>query len=411
MGCFCFQVLFSFLRRRQRRDAPPACSEAGGTVATVGHGNEPPLPCRPARSSAPSLSLKPSPSLKPAPPPPLPPFLQLPVEIVVYLCQEYLPPVSAVALSLTCKDLYGLLFTGTKRGLVVDAFGREGLQLLLEKDIGHSWWYCQGCSLLHPISTRGPAGDGMVNGRKVHSFGYDLARPHHSKQFLDGSGFHIDYQSVRLAMNRHFLGPPNGLPLENFEVEAVSASGSLLPWREKWSARIRQDELFLSATRTLSSAGWEDEAFRAALDSEWRQVCGHRRVSTQATQPYCIGALRRPSPTTATIFTPCRDIVESCRRCLADYTTTVEWKWLGKTQPTAYWLITITSYYRLGDGRSHRDPKWEGFGKWETAFACWMERDMAAYPVGAVKAAWDSHESKPAEAAPERGERRRTEPP
>lgn len=64
----------------------------------------------------------------------------------------------------------------------------------------------------------------------------------------------------------------------------------------------------------------------------------------------------------------------------------------GEKQPAGYWLITITSYYRLGSGRSHQDPKWEGFGRWMTAFACWMRRDMAAYPPGAVKAVWDSHE-------------------
>lgn len=236
----------------------------------------------------------------------------------------------------------------------------------------------------------------MINGGcKIHPNVFDLARPHHSQKFLDGSGFNIDYQSVRLAMNRHFFGPPNGLPLENFEVEAISTS-SLLPWQETWSARILQDELFLSATRTLSSAGWDDEAFRAALDSDWREICGHLRVSTQVTQPYYIKALRRPSPTSANIFTPCRNVVDSCRQCLADYATTVERKREdankacgGEKQPTEYWMITLTSYYRLGSGRSHQDPKWTEFGRWGTACTIGLRRDMAAYPRGAVKAVWD----------------------
>ena len=61
-------------------------------------------------------------------------------------------------------------------------------------------------------------------------------------------------------------------------------------------------------------------------------------------------------------------------------------------QPTAYWFISITSYQRLGSGRSPMDTKWEAFGNVMTASAWRMQRDMSAYPPGAVKAMWESHE-------------------
>jgi hypothetical protein len=167
-------------------------------------------------------------------------------------------------------------------------------------------------------------------------------------------------------MNRHFLGPPNGLPLESFDVKGRSPcfnpwKGRPLRWREEWSARILQDELFLSAKRTLSSVGWTDERLRESLDQEWCQICGHVRTSL-AMPSHTVNALRRPSPESAGFFAPCRDLVESCRQCLTDYTTTVERRRDDTGQTTESWFITVTSYYQLGSGRSPTDAKWEAFG-------------------------------------------------
>jgi hypothetical protein len=315
-------------------------------------------------------------------------LLQLPVDIILYLCREHLPPSSAAAFSLSCKALFALVFSGARRGLKAEASELQDLLLMLEKDHGHGWWYCHGCALLHPISSRGPTGGGRA-GDPSWVFYRDPVRPHHSRRWLEGSGFSIDYQTVRLAMNRHFLGPGNGLPLENFNVKAISTTRSSLPWQEKWSARIVLDELFLSATRTLSGAGWADEPLRAAFDGEWREICGH--VRTSGHPRHTVDALLRP--TSGAFFTPCRGVVGSCRQCLMDYTVTVERKLQGGDndgeQATAHWFITITSYHQLGSGRSHLDPKWAGFGRRMTAFAWNMKRDMVAYPPGAVKAGWD----------------------
>ncbi|KAK4124505.1 hypothetical protein N657DRAFT_571353, partial [Parathielavia appendiculata] len=125
---------------------------------------------------------------------------------------------------------------------------------------------------------------------------------------LDGSGLNIDYQTVRLAMDRHFLGPPNGLSLENFNIEAISTSGSVLPWQEKWSARMIKDELGSDTTRTLSGAGWADKAPGDALDKTPRQICGH--IRTARPDFSSVNALRRPSSTSAAFFTPCRGLVD-----------------------------------------------------------------------------------------------------
>jgi hypothetical protein len=354
----------------------------------------------------------PSSPLPPSPPQPPPAFLQLPADIVLYLCQERLPPVSAVALSLTCKALFNLVFPRARIGLDMNASERQELQLLLEKDLGHAWWYCHCCSLLRPISTQGPTGGTRDSCSWI--VGWDSSRHYHNRRWLEGSSFSVDYQSVRLAMNRHFYGPLKGLPLESFSVEASSTTlapwqGKWLPWQERWSARVVQDAIFLSATRTLCGAGWTDDSLRAALDHEWRQICAHVRASSPAfcspnphlrpsptSSNFCyIHALLRPSPTSANVFTPCHDLVESCRRCLTDFAITVEQKLEHlklEEQSPAFWFISITSYQRLGSCRSPMDIQWEVFGNLMTASACLMQRDMSAYPRGAVKAMWESHE-------------------
>ncbi|KAK4032270.1 hypothetical protein C8A01DRAFT_50912 [Parachaetomium inaequale] len=318
----------------------------------------------------------------------------LPTDIVLYLHREHLPPATAVALSLTCKALFGLVFPTAAPGFSRDPLERQALQLLLERDLGQHWWYCHGCSLLHRIRSQGPTG-GVHDSSSRRVIIWNPRRPHHNSHFLDGSSFVLDYESVRLVMNRHFLGSPNGLPLESFDVEASSTvfnpwQGRLLPWRERWSARILQDELFLSATSTLSSAGWADETFRAALDHEWRQVCGH--VRTSSALPYhTVTALRHPSREYAGFFAPCRDFVEACGQCLTDYATTVERRRGDAKQPTESWFITVTSYYQLGSGRSPTDAKWEAFGHRTTVSSYFTKRDFVAHPPGAVKAVWDSY--------------------
>ncbi len=323
----------------------------------------------------------------PTPDPPAPVaarLLQLPADIVSYICREHLQPDSVAALALTCKALYGLLFERAK--LALDDHQRQELQLLLEKDMGHSWWYCHTCSVLHAISAQGPTGYSSHQ-----PLGEPDRRPHDS-QFLCGSGFSIDYQTVRLVMNRHFYGPPMGLALEDLSLKRVSLGR--LRWNEAWSAKILRDELFISSTRTLSGMSWNERDLRAALDGECYELCAH--VSTTGPSYSVAAALRRPAFTSMTnrqFFIPCHDVIASCDRCLTDYAVTVERRLIeheGGEDPAAHWFITIISYHSLGSCRSPWGLKWKAFAR-SRAFPT-QRRDMMAYPLGAIKAAWESIE-------------------
>jgi len=133
----------------------------------------------------------------------------------------------------------------------------------------------------------------------------------------------------------------------------------------------------------------------AVIDNYNYEICGHVNVEKYARHP--ISALHLSSSFTG-LFTPCRNVVESCTQCLTDYDTTVEQRWVkirdGKgKRMSACWFITITSYHRLGGGRSPSDTKWHAFaarGFWDLFT---LSRDMIRYPQGAVRQVWKEAES------------------
>jgi hypothetical protein len=202
----------------------------------------------------------------------------------------------------------------------------------------------------------------------------------------------VAYYHVHLVMNRHFLGPPNGLPLSMLESKNTPIYRG---WEEQCSAKILGNELYLCITRTLSGEHLADSAMREAADTYRPSICGHVVIV-----PLSIDALRRPPPPSTEVFAPCRGVVDSCARCLTDYITTVERrKGRGSTRAktqSSYWVITITSYHRLGSGRSSSDLQWQMFVQPFVPSARDISRDVLDCAHGEVKATWDS-------ASPENG--------
>ncbi|KAK0750334.1 hypothetical protein B0T18DRAFT_322069 [Schizothecium vesticola] len=310
------------------------------------------------------------------------PFLELPVDIILYLCRNHLPPVSTQALSLTCKSLFALV--PRQAGLRLIRSDREEFLLLLEKDIGHNWYYCHSCRIMHHFSSSEfsalQSTPRPSNLPRYKCRGYNFVQ-------IGGNLVSIGYPHVRLAMNRHFLGPPNGLPLDNFRLDDASCLG----WKQAWSARILHDELFLSGTRTLWIPDMTDQALRDAVDKRYFSICRH--VFTNKFARHRVKALHHPG-TYPGLFAPCRNVVESCQHCLTDYDTTVKRRWTEtrsgkkKGEPMKEsWFITITSYHRLGGGRSPWDIKWHMFES--GGFQCPnIQRDWFLYPYGGVRQMW-----------------------
>ncbi|KAK4444211.1 hypothetical protein QBC34DRAFT_309493 [Podospora aff. communis PSN243] len=275
-------------------------------------------------------------------------------------------PESILAFALTCKDFYqsdllqrmGMAAGSPLRGQQLHAF-----LLLLEKDpsIGNQWYYCMECCVLHPFTpesdTRSPW-SGIV----------DQMTP---KFCLRSFRYKLTYNHARLVMNRHLYGAPCGLSLDSLNVPPTrvpSESTTESPeWEESWCAKVIDNELFLRATRTISSHDGNHRSLRRFLNSPGYWWCNFTILAMDRLFREPLFADRPPFP----LFFECRDVRCSCRWCPTEWYTTIEWKESPggsqsrgpsssseKQKGQFAWFITVVSYHRLGTCRSFRDWNW-----------------------------------------------------
>ena len=197
--------------------------------------------------------------------------------------------------------------------------------------------------------------------------------PCNSAQFPRSDGaYKLSFGLARLVKNRHHYGEPVGLPLSALNATSVKQG----VWTQSWSARIIDDELFLSATHTIDSCSLGgDPSLRSAIDQSGEySICPHVYPSTT------IDALKRPQDT-SNLFRECQDVHGSCIRCHTDYTTTIERKrnpkrfsssWSGRHTVNTGWVITIVSYYHIESCSSIYERGWNStIGKIGMAPSVW----------------------------------------
>lgn len=160
-------------------------------------------------------------------------LFQLPIELLLEI-SGLLPSGSAVGFALTCSSLFGILFPKpTLHGIQL-----EELLQLLERDLSKQLFYCQPCHTLHHFSPSWSPG---------HQDHFDApCKPKVEVYDTLHLGFHL----ARLAMNKHLLG--GGLNLEQF---TCSLPAYYAGWDISFTARMIQDELYLSVSHTLSLNG------------------------------------------------------------------------------------------------------------------------------------------------------------
>ncbi|KAK4220850.1 hypothetical protein QBC38DRAFT_430041 [Podospora fimiseda] len=282
-------------------------------------------------------------------------FLNLPVDVILLFC-KYLPKSSDVVLSLTCKDLYALIYPNVKLlrlGNYLKCPERQAFLVLLEKDLGCDWYYCPTCSVLHRFA---PFEDPTLYDHR------HLLKPNDCRRdalSFRGARFTIGYHHVRLAMNRHFLGPQKGL------FQFPEKSPGPLGWTEKWSARIIQDELFLSCTRRSLRCSYDQllDLFMSFMSS-WNAVCLHVDLTERT-------GIKNSLNTPGGPFALRKDVLGWCSACVTDYETALE----KHSTPipvvddglTVGWIksesfqMTVVSYHRLGDGCCSDSELWHQF--------------------------------------------------
>lgn len=321
------------------------------------------------------------------------PFLNLPIDVVLLVVDHLRQtPESIHILALTCKSLRKLLNSSAP---ALSPRARDSLLIILEKDpgIGSRAYFCPICRALHNFSpTWGP----LTHEHKLcnpqieysHRCYADVRFP------LRLGTYGLGYHHARLVMNRHLHGVPCGLPLRN--LDAVAIPGQMVPlWKQTWSAKIIDNELFLCAVHTINSSGISDTVLRSLIDRAYHyHICHHIDPSHQ------VAALERTTVSsggTGELFSECRNVLGSCYICLTDHCTTIERRRrqrnvltgaFARNQAVGWdWAITIVAYHQLGSCRSPTDWKWGTItGSVQIKVGDW--RINRPYPPGSVRAKW-----------------------
>lgn len=294
-------------------------------------------------------------------------LLQLPVELLLDI-SGLLPSESAFALALTFTSFFGILFPKDR----LHGIQLEELLQLLERDLSKQFFFCQPCHTLHRFSP---------SWRPRYQDRFD--GPCKPKVELRDT-FQLGFHFARLALNKHLLR--GGLDLEQLTFSLPIYSRG---WGVSSTARVIQDELYLSVTHALSLNGTGPES-RQELEASKPGICNHvtthrprRRLNRSAMQrgnlPYRQWLQQRPcyavpqrnripelaprdSPSYSYSLAECRDTRGSCPVCLTDYSITTNQigtsNFRNETAAKELWDIVIGAYHQLGPYRSQSDWKW-----------------------------------------------------
>lgn len=314
---------------------------------------------------------------KPAVSPP-PPLLQLPIELVLMICEHLdMCPVSYCSLAITCNSLFRILARNGR----LHRLNRENFLWLLERDLGDKFYLCCDCAKLRRFyKSWGPTSpDSYQNCERKDNSARDIGP------------YVLGYHHVRLVMHHHRSGGTKGMPLQNLNQTVAFAT---LPkerykaiWRQDWSARIIDDELFLSAHHTLRARN-KAQLVRA-LDWAFYRICNHIRVMP----PFQVYDSRCPARLLG-MAKACWEVPGSCTKCLTDYILSLErpqeperHSWRGK------WRVSITTYHQVGGGMHPREWKWLAYTKSTHWFDENLYRNLITYPLGSIRETWNSEQS------------------
>lgn len=196
----------------------------------------------------------------------------------------------------------------------------------------------------------------------------------------------LGYHHVRLVMNHHRSWGAKGIPLKNLNkaiaVATLPQNQDRAIWRQDWSARIINNELFLSAKHTLLARNVTE--LICALSARRYMICQHVFFEPANWDS-------RSEPLKGGIMV-CREVPGSCRKCLTDYIVTLEeLEKPGKHSRHGKLRLSITTYHQIGDGMSPRGRKWLAYMNW--TYDPYLHRNVADYPWGSIRATWNSEQS------------------
>ena len=280
-------------------------------------------------------------------------FLQLPIDIVLYLL-DYLREETLLCLAMTCKPLYALVSSKSRR---ISERGRRLFLQLLEGDVPGTY-YCYDCDKLRPMPQY-RVGDG----------GEDVCPKHSARgAVFDIGKYRLPYRAARLVMNRHLYGPEHGIPLRNIEKHTRYKFPMLgVERRESLTARIIDDELFIRMEITMEHLRANTRVLRWFVDGCNTAVCLHTDTGNQNYHRFTCLMIPTPEriqyltaePTPGS-FAPCEEAVTRCNTCFRDVVTTIRWRGYRKKG----WIVRVVAYTSLGKCRDHPNIMASNYGAW-----------------------------------------------
>lgn len=253
--------------------------------------------------------------------------LRQPRDIILSIA-DHLPLESIAALSLTNKDLWLLLNGDARlRELSNEASAKEEFLQLIERELGHKYYYCHECTRLHLFK-----GDWALSrleddgGRKYQSLG-PCFRKYGANMTM--ASIHFPYPLARLVMNRHLHGPTHGLPLSALECEVrrfFRTSTPAVEWKVTWTARIWNNMLYMHSTHKLTHVRepYDPKDLRKAVDGLRHRLCSHLQthsgVDRHGRELRLKDRLWTVARHTDGTFVPC-NISGWCAECITDWST------------------------------------------------------------------------------------------
>ncbi|KAF3014944.1 hypothetical protein E8E14_000297 [Neopestalotiopsis sp. 37M] len=328
----------------------------------------------------------------------------LPVDML-YNIADHLPDVSIAALSLACKTTNRIFPQALKR-LARDSWRSKQLEelfILLEKDNAASHFFCHGCFQLHKYTPEWKPNIVITHGPSPVVPGME--------NFEATGPIKFDFHHVRLVMNAHFLGPGNGVPLEQLRLSTygscytgVEESPDMYKpdrynnWTTQTTATIEEDQLIITVRHktvvhgtTLKDMGpcqtvnyicphLSTHDLKGDLPSGSFTPRSRRGQFPRAMYQiwHQISARRSRWCDTTWKISDLHGRHGFCFYCYTKYTITAEKKepvydkrreYLADSgeimymEPREVWTICITAVHQLGDGRDREDWKWDSFSE------------------------------------------------
>lgn len=385
----------------------------------------------------------------------------VPVKVLLMIA-DALPISSRIALALVSRWFFSALCP-TRRFLKQKQDDLLVTLVLLERD-APDWFLCFGCTRLRPLRSshdsrtaiqlhpgcdpvfrivrefsnppipkRRPGGRRRPGTFQLWIEDISLVAWRPGTLAVRRSTPEISFSEGRLIMNRHFLGPKFGLPLQylenvfefdrfislddektpttHFPLDFWRSTGyNLLPlclsssqaatrwiFKHQTSARIIDDELFIYRHHHIKGPPCSQVDFVKTVDSLELPVCRHilgsSRMPTlrfwvpgESCIPELLGLRVSVAESAFDIFPD--NAVGSCIFCFTDYEIDIE-----RGEIRTEWGLKLTTYHKLGDFRSPGNLVWNRLVKPLTLYL--PPGSYRKSPVGGVRNEWLSGQSIP----------------